>query len=183
MARVFGISQVGRRSTNRFLTAKEYPDDSQVAELRSVRYMVVPAMLAVLLVSASAARGDTPSGWFAAGSDPTGYEFTIDTTEKKGGKASGSYEAKDPKADNFGTAMQQFAADDFKGKRVRMSAWVKAKDVDERAGLWMRVDGAKKSPLAFDNMGERPIKGTRTGRNTRSSSTCRRTRHRSPSAS
>jgi hypothetical protein len=118
------------------------------------------AAMVVALVIIGQARGDVPSGWFAAGSDPTSYEFTIDTKEKKGGKASGSYEAKDPKADNFGTAMQQFAADDFKGKRVRMSAWVKAKDVDEWAGLWMRVDGLKKSPLAFDNMGERPIKGT-----------------------
>src|SRR4029453_10374627 len=55
---------------------------------------------------------------------------------------------------------QQFAADDYRGKRVRMSAWVKAKDVDDWAALWMRVDGAKKSPLAFDNMGDRPIKGS-----------------------
>ena len=78
--------------------------------------MVLAWALSVLLGPQVAARGDTPNGWFAAGSDPTGYEFTIDTTEKKGGKASGSYEAKDPKADNFGTAMQQFAADDYQGQ-------------------------------------------------------------------
>jgi len=58
--------------------------------------------------------------------------------------------------------MQSIDARDYAGKRMRLSAWVKASDVKHWAGLWMRVDGtdAKAGSLAFDNMQNRPIKGT-----------------------
>jgi hypothetical protein len=56
--------------------------------------------------------------------------------------------------------MQTSKADDFRGQRVRMSGYVRSKDVADWAGLWMRVDGAKNEALAFDNMEKRPIKGT-----------------------
>jgi hypothetical protein len=92
--------------------------------------------------------------------DPKGYELRTDATEKHHGKASGSLQAKDPSAGGFGTMMQTFLAHDYRGKRVRMTGWVKAKDVEQSAALWMRVDGNNKSPLAFDNMDKRPIKGT-----------------------
>jgi hypothetical protein len=128
--------------------------------LTSARGVTLLAGLAVVAVSVNAARGDPPTGWFAAGSDPKGYEFRTDAVEKHGGKASGSLQAKDPAADKFGTMMQVFRADDYRGKRVRMTGWVKAKEVEGWAGLWMRVDGADKSPLAFDNMQQRAIKGT-----------------------
>jgi hypothetical protein len=61
----------------------------------------------------------------------------------------------------FGTLMQTFKADEYRGKRVWMSGYVKAKDASDWAGLWMRVDGARKDEiLAFDNMQDRAIKGT-----------------------
>jgi hypothetical protein len=56
--------------------------------------------------------------------------------------------------------MQQFRADAYRGQRLRLSATVRALDVAEWAGLWMRVDGDRKSSLAFDNMQDRPITGT-----------------------
>jgi hypothetical protein len=62
--------------------------------------------------------------------------------------------------------MQSVQADDYKGKRVRLSGWVKAAGIAEWAGLWMRVDGPAApgsnfpASLAFDNMQDRPIKGT-----------------------
>ena len=39
---------------------------------------------------------------------------------------------------------------------------VKSTDVDEWAGLWMRIDGLGKETLGFDNMEKRPMKGTTT---------------------
>ena len=47
-----------------------------------------------------------------------------------------------------------------RGKRIRLSGHARSKDVSDWAGLWMRVDGPKGEPLAFDNMQQRPIKGT-----------------------
>ncbi len=60
----------------------------------------------------------------------------------------------------FVTTMQQIAADDYRGKRVRLSAQVRGEAVKNWAGLWMRVDGDKGAVLAFDNMQNRPLRGT-----------------------
>jgi len=79
------------------------------------------------------------------------------------GAPSAYLRSKDPHVpEGFGTLMQNFAAKDFIGKRVRFGAFVKSENVERWAGLWMRVDGQpnQKSPLAFDNMQNRPIQGT-----------------------
>jgi hypothetical protein len=41
-----------------------------------------------------------------------------------------------------------------------MTANVKAQAVQNWAGLWMRVDGKNQQMLSFDNMQDRPIRGT-----------------------
>jgi erythromycin esterase len=52
-------------------------------------------------------------------------------------------------------------ADDYRGKRVRWSGWLRAQNVTDAtaAGLWMRVDGPH-GIEAFDNMSTRPVVGT-----------------------
>jgi hypothetical protein len=66
----------------------------------------------------------------------------------------------DDAASNFGTLMQEFKADQFRGKRLRLTGYVKTQGVSEWAGLWVRVDGLERSSLAFDNMQDRKIEGT-----------------------
>ena len=83
-----------------------------------------------------------------------------DETEKHGGKASGCVRSTGDGADGFGTLTQWFRADDYRGKRIRMTAYVKTSELEGKAGLWMRIDGKEKTGLAFDNMMERPVKGT-----------------------
>jgi hypothetical protein len=56
--------------------------------------------------------------------------------------------------------MQKFKADNYKGHRLRLSGFVKTEEVERWAGLWMRVDGKDNELLQFDNMYNRPIKGT-----------------------
>jgi hypothetical protein len=99
--------------------------------------------------------------WNVAGSTPNDYSVQIDTAHFHSGKASGLIEARDTSmGSGFGTLIQWFSAEEYRGKRVRMSAFVKSENVESWAGLWMRVDGDRAS-LAFDNMQDRPIKGTR----------------------
>ena len=62
--------------------------------------------------------------------------------------------------DGFGTLMQGFKAEKYLGKRLRFSAYVRAEELDDWAGLWMRVDGDGPKMLTFDNMENRPIRGT-----------------------
>lgn len=53
-----------------------------------------------------------------------------------------------------------FKADSYRGKRMSFSAVVKSADVENWAGLWMRIDGPFERSLGFDNMQNRSIKGT-----------------------
>jgi hypothetical protein len=54
--------------------------------------------------------------------------------------------------------MQEVSASKYLGKRVRLSAITKTEDVQDWAGIWMRVDKETKV-LAFDNMEDRPLTG------------------------
>jgi hypothetical protein len=83
-----------------------------------------------------------------------------DETEKHAGKASGCVRSTADGADGFGTLTQWFRADGYRGKRLRMTAFVKTDGVEGQPGLWMRIDGKEKTGLAFDNMMGRPVKGT-----------------------
>lgn len=100
-------------------------------------------------------------GWFISGSHPYNYEIGIDQETVHQGKASGYLKSKtvsDP--DEFATMMQQFKANEFRNKRVKLSGFIKTENVKQFAGLWMRVDNASEDILQFDNMGDRPIIGT-----------------------
>ena len=55
--------------------------------------------------------------------------------------------------------MQSVRAERYIGKKVRLSGLVKSQEVVSWAGLWMRVDKGK-DMVVFDNMQDRPIKGT-----------------------
>jgi hypothetical protein len=95
------------------------------------------------------------------------YEYGIDTDVKRNGEGSGYLKAKLSDTGGFGTLMQTFDADMYRGKRVCMSGYVKSEGVEPYArewgwaGLWMRVDGSHLySSLAFDNMVNRPIQGS-----------------------
>lgn len=98
--------------------------------------------------------------WFMAGSNPTDYELGVDNTETFQGKNSGYLRSRRPGAEGFGTMMQMFKADIYRNKRMSFSAVVKSVDVENWAGLWMRIDGPSERTLGFDNMQNRPIKGT-----------------------
>jgi hypothetical protein len=110
----------------------------------------------IALVCTASARAEPPKGWFGGGE---GYELDCDIEVKHGGNASGSLKATEM-AKNFGTFTSAIRADNYRGKRVRLVAFVKPEDVKGWAGLWMRVDGKEKTAIAFDNMNTRPIKGT-----------------------
>jgi hypothetical protein len=60
--------------------------------------------------------------------------------------------------DGYMTVMQTIAADDYRGRRVRFVARMKADKVRGWAGLWMRVMSADQRVLAFDDMSTRPVR-------------------------
>lgn len=101
--------------------------------------------------------GQTPPGWVV----PTGgYRVEIRT---EGCRTSPCAVLSPPEtlspAVPFGNAMQMFAAQPFRGKTIRLRAWIRVERVDpgDRAQMWLRVDLPNRQMGFFDNMGDRPI--------------------------
>jgi erythromycin esterase len=65
----------------------------------------------------------------------------------------------DDELEGFGAFAQTVDADMYRGKRVQMVAHMKSEEVEQWAGLWMRVDGPRCEVHSFDNMQDRAIKG------------------------
>ncbi|MFE4144632.1 helix-turn-helix transcriptional regulator [Peribacillus sp. YIM B13472] len=97
-------------------------------------------------------------GWNVSGSHPFNYKMGIDRETFHKGRASGFLKSATAESkEEFATMMQQFKAENYLGKRMKLSGFLKSKDVDGFCGLWMRVDNALHDVLQFDNMGNRPI--------------------------
>lgn len=125
--------------------------------------MTTKILKSILLVGLTVAlfSFDLPKGWFKAGSDPKKYEMSIDKNVGQDGKDVATIKSIEKKIDGFGTLMQNCSPEKYAGKRVRMSAYMKSKDVAKSAGFWFRVDQKNSDqPSAFDNMDGRSIKGT-----------------------
>jgi AraC-like DNA-binding protein len=100
-------------------------------------------------------------GWFLSGTHPFNYEMGVDREIVHQGTVSGYLKSRTVQdVSEFGTMMQQFKADKYRGKRIRLSCFIKTNEVKHFSGLWMRVDSASDDVLQFDNMSNRPIVGT-----------------------
>src|SRR2546426_4617327 len=81
-------------------------------------------------ITVCAVRGEeTPKGWFHAGNRPKDYEMSVDREVAHGGKASAHLKSIVTQTSGFGTLMQTFKADAYRGKRIRMSGYVRAQEV------------------------------------------------------
>ena len=104
---------------------------------------------------------DLPSGWQKAGREPDKYDMGIDPGAGINGKNVATIKSISKKIKSFGTLMQSCSTDKYLGKRVRMSGTMKSANVANWAGFWFRVDQqGSDERLAFDNMNNRPVKGT-----------------------
>src|SRR5215471_12417687 len=125
---------------------------------------LIAAMLAaatVAVVEASTIDESLPAPWYKNGQPPAFKECKagIDTDIEKHGTPNLTLQCS-ATLDGLVSVMQNFAAADYRGKRVRFSALVKSQDVEKWSGLWMRIDDRGRQGAAFDNMEHRPIKGT-----------------------
>lgn len=109
-----------------------------------------------------AGHAPLPTGWYVTGARPEDYEFGVDTQIFHSGRASAFIQAR-PGAKEFASIAQVFKANAYRGKRVRLSAMLKARDVANWAGLWLRVDDALHNVMEFDNTSDdRSVSGTQS---------------------
>jgi hypothetical protein len=124
------------------------------------------ALLAACLL-APTARAELPAQWESGGYHHEGFEVTTDAQELFEGKPSiriRSTPAIAPQGE--ANAATGFFAEHYRGKRVRFTASLKTADVSRWSGLWLDVvgppekAGQKGVRLRFDNMRDRPVKGS-----------------------
>jgi hypothetical protein len=127
--------------------------------------------------SAAPAAAVTPSepaaarshGWVLIGAAPQDYRIGLNNQFQVSGNNSLTILSRDHPAvggaasappRDFGTLASSVPAAQFRGRNVTFDAWVRPEDVKQWTGLWLRVDSAERKPLRFENMAQRPIRGT-----------------------
>jgi erythromycin esterase len=103
--------------------------------------------------------------WFGGSARSDWFEVGLDRGIRRGGNAAAYLRSRVTTVDGsaFANVAQSISAMPYRGRRVRLSAYVKTDSVGAPgAGLWMRVDGPT-GTLRFDNMTGfgRAILGTR----------------------
>jgi hypothetical protein len=117
-------------------------------------------ILLVLIFASQISNSQGIGYWFKAGSKPNEYEIGI-RDEKYNDKPVRFIKSIQDTTGGFGTLMKYILPGDYTGKRVRLSGNIKTENVVSNAGMWMRVDSEEEGVmLGFDNMSDRPIKGT-----------------------
>ena len=102
-----------------------------------------------------------PEGWVKGGTQPDKYEMGTDPGSGHKGANAATIKSIAKDLRGSGMLLQNVSADNYKGKRVRLTGTLKSVDLDKWAGLWVRIDGKNtKQHLAFDDMADRPVKGT-----------------------
>ncbi|MEW6732305.1 MAG: AraC family transcriptional regulator, partial [Acidobacteriota bacterium] len=61
---------------------------------------------------------------------------------------------------NHGVLMRTIAADSYRRTRLRFTSYIKTSQVEDSAGLWIRVDSNTQEAIVIDNMLSKPIRGT-----------------------
>lgn len=100
-----------------------------------------------------------PAGWFPTGfTDTTYYRVGLDRTAPECALIERiSDRGPDPK-ERYACLMQSIDADPYRGTRLKLAANIRTEDAD-CGTIWMRIDGAGKRSLRFDNMMSRVTDG------------------------
>ena len=107
--------------------------------------------------------GAPPPGWTdnVRSAAAPAYRIVVDDADRRSGRASVRIEhvAAEISPQQFGTITGSLDATPYRGRRVRLTAAVRADAPDARhAGLWLRVDRPERRRGFFDNMADRPIR-------------------------
>jgi hypothetical protein len=102
----------------------------------------------------SATANPLPPHWYVSGTNPPqakmDYSGELDHSVAYEGTSSGLLRSNSSTAQS-GTLMQMSSASPYRGKKIKLKAFLRSRDVTRRAGLWIRADGADGATVAFRN--------------------------------
>jgi hypothetical protein len=99
-------------------------------------------------------------GWSLTGTRPDAYELRCDGVFTDCAVPILRTRAFKSEPFGMGSLTHTEGAQTWRGRRVELKAELRTGGTDGWAGLWMRVDGKDGQVLAFDNMQNRPLRGT-----------------------
>lgn len=99
-------------------------------------------------------------GWSLTGSKPDAYEIRCDDVFTDCAIPILRTRPLSSEPYGMGSLTHSESAAPWRGTRVELKAEIRTGRVDGWAGLWMRIDGPDGKTLAFDNMQNRPLRGT-----------------------
>ena len=127
---------------------------------RSRRQEFLCAAVVVAAVSSViAAAQSNPGGWSKAGDQPADYDMGLDRTNAFTGGSAVTSGAISPTPKGLAPICRCLMRWITAASGSAFLRYVKSDNVDNWAGLWMRVDRDKKA-VAFDNMYDRAIRDT-----------------------
>jgi hypothetical protein len=101
-----------------------------------------------------------PTNWGVVGTNSPTYVVGTDRVTTHGGQMSLGIAGTDTSRLRFSGVVQSIRPDNYLGKRIRLSAWVRNENtLGSDIGIWMRIDGPGVTE-GFDNFSSRPIIGT-----------------------
>lgn len=124
------------------------------------QFVLLAALGAASLLAFAQPTAKLGEPWIVSGPVPDHYEIGVDSEGYTRGSNAKYLRAKSESEEGWASLMQQFSANDYRGKRVRFHAMVRTRDIGKWAGLWMRVDRPGPEVSAFYNSQDKPIKGT-----------------------
>ena len=111
-------------------------------------------------------KNEIPNGWWKIGDSRESYSVGIDKENYYEGIRSTFIVSIEENIDGFSGLLQSIDAKPFIGKKIKFTGFAKSENIEGWAGFWLRIDGESKvegerpEMLGFDNMEDRPIKGT-----------------------
>ena len=99
-------------------------------------------------------------GWGLTGTRPDAYEVRCDEVFTDCAVPILRTRAFKSEPLGMGSLTHSEGAETWRGRRLELKAELRSGAVDGWAGLWMRIDGPNGKVLAFDNMQNRPLRGT-----------------------
>ena len=160
------LDKLGRRTEAHDTYArvvKQYPDQPEIAAQARSRMAAlensVPGPLN--LKFEAGAPGRLPAAWFASALPPDADRMA--QLRRSGCMNAGScavVQVPENAPSPWGNLMQSFIATAYRGKTVRLTAWLKVESngPDDRGQMWMGVDRANDRRGFYDNMNDRPVR-------------------------
>jgi len=160
------LDKLGRHTEARDTYArvvKQYADQPEIAGQARTRMAAlensVPGPLN--LKFADGIPGKLPAAWFASALPPDADRMgQLRRSGCLNGGSCAVVQVPENAPSPWGNLMQSFVATAYRGKTVRLTAWLKleANGPDDRGQMWLGVDRSNDRRGFYDNMNDRPVR-------------------------